>query len=480
MISGEQLLFVSQTLAQEPFCIKQLRVVDLVEQTSKQRLQLLKEVCCSIDPSLKDTLNAEKQELVPPLLKFLTVLKYSGIAGKHSNRPTSALSTDSSQPLVEDKDDFENHDAEENIVDASLSRQEWAMQLLDGQKNVVLPLIHWLLTNREDLVERAYLSKYLMPLKVPLNISMGGEIGSGVSTVFTKRMSIAGSLAPSRISGEVSSRSGTSARGGTSVFGGVSSRAGSRAGSQRSKNSRSDPGFDLMELVSKYAQMQEDFAEIHKEYKAKILCNQDVTVKSPKETIANLEGRKSQLMDRLRQVHRNYKNDASRSQNIEPFDVLLEACRRSREASLEEAKLTQQLIDQRFLFKNTQIKVEEMEKRADALNAIQRISAENPNVSFLVESLLEYLKSEIEKKKHILQGDMAEALMNKTEELEMLTKDLNEPLPTGEDLDRLSQEVEYREEGNAKQKQVVIGLERQKKGQILEMFRQVMFYLERI
>jgi len=51
-------------------------------------------------------------------------------------------------------------------------RSTWMQELAGGNKALILPIMHWILSSYEALSKRAYLARYLVPVDLPIEVKM--------------------------------------------------------------------------------------------------------------------------------------------------------------------------------------------------------------------------------------------------------------------------------------------------------------------
>jgi hypothetical protein len=520
VLSEEELQQVVASLHEEPFAKKNFRIVDLDKKPPLEWTALLYEICSSIDDSFDENVNVvraddanTKEERATLLLQVLNVLKYPNIPKIKSESSTTKATTaldlsmssgSSSLPVVDESKEGNDNDTNGERIGSNsqggeitsttpiITREEWANRLVNGVKETVLPVISWLLQHRDGLCERAYLAKYLMPLKVPLpldsNVNTSRDsLESATSTIATRPiMSSRGgstSVAPSAFRGDmstirggiVSSRhhtGGMSSRGGMSAFGGaqstragMSSRGEGGGGISRKKNHPHDSHLELMDLVNKYTEMQEDFADIHKEFKQKLMLNQNKSsthsssLKQAQATtisIVDLENRKVQLEHRIQQLERNHMDgtSASSSSGGDALEAMIEACSSSRQAHAEHTKLVDQVGDQEHMLELAHTTFSELNARGEALNKLQEQASassssddrESDSASLL---LLEHLASAVQDKKSFLKEEIIKEMLEQQQELKTLDEEAHKPAPRSEDLDGIQEDIVACEENVA-------------------------------
>jgi len=127
----DEIQFIVAKLNEPPFK-KKLSLVDFDDKSPSELVQLLMDVFTSMDESMGcDVRQVDPEELSAKVFTFLSVLKYPGL-------PT-----------------------EEEL------REPMKRALVDGEKHVIYPVLHWSLQRLPALQKRAYLAKYLVPEPIP-------------------------------------------------------------------------------------------------------------------------------------------------------------------------------------------------------------------------------------------------------------------------------------------------------------------------
>ena len=109
------------------------RQVDFDDQSPQERLQVLNDVVESLNVGIKTDIRAtSSDQLIEHMLQFLLMHKCKQI------------------PMTSEE-----------------ARIEWIESLRKGEKKTVYPLLHWVLSNYENLKKRSYLANYLMPIDLP-------------------------------------------------------------------------------------------------------------------------------------------------------------------------------------------------------------------------------------------------------------------------------------------------------------------------
>ena len=57
-----------------------------------------------------------------------------------------------------------------------ISVADFRQGLVEGQKNVIYPVMEWLLQRIEDLKTRAYLAKYLVKIEIPTEVAANSDV----------------------------------------------------------------------------------------------------------------------------------------------------------------------------------------------------------------------------------------------------------------------------------------------------------------
>uniref|UniRef100_T1IZS5 Intraflagellar transport protein 81 homolog n=1 Tax=Strigamia maritima TaxID=126957 RepID=T1IZS5_STRMM len=134
---SEQLRFIVQELNKEPYN-KNLNLISFDSLSDQQLLQTLNDVFADIDAKHRlDIREEEPDQTAIRMLGFLRILKY--------------------KPPMENLNNF---------------RQG----LVEGAKQVMYPLLYWLLERIPDLKKRAYLAKYLIKIDVPAEFLSDPEV----------------------------------------------------------------------------------------------------------------------------------------------------------------------------------------------------------------------------------------------------------------------------------------------------------------
>ena len=120
----DDLQFIVGRLAEDPFNLN-IRAVDLDEKTPEEHLQLLNDVLASLNSDLKaDVRVPPREDVLEQMIHFLLIHKCQLLPG----------------------------DEEE--------RYRWIEESIrEGQKDTIFKLLHWALSNYEQLKKRCYLGK---------------------------------------------------------------------------------------------------------------------------------------------------------------------------------------------------------------------------------------------------------------------------------------------------------------------------------
>lgn len=137
---SEQLKYIVERLNESPFN-KNYNLISFDSSSSEQLFQVLSDVLAEMDPSHNIDIRTEEPEATTMrLINALRILKY---------KPP-----------------------------ADLSLKAFGQGIVQGDKQILHPVLEWLLRNREDLKKRAYLAKFLVKLEVPPEILGDADIAA--------------------------------------------------------------------------------------------------------------------------------------------------------------------------------------------------------------------------------------------------------------------------------------------------------------
>lgn len=116
--------------------------VEFDEKSPIETLEILNNILATIEPEMEvdDIRNESEEGLAVRITQFLVILKCKLIPSINGNDPTN--------------------------------RQQWMRELSQGNKKVILPIMHWLLSSHNTLCKRAYLARFLVPIDLPTEIKM--------------------------------------------------------------------------------------------------------------------------------------------------------------------------------------------------------------------------------------------------------------------------------------------------------------------
>lgn len=147
-------LLVSK-LNTEPFC-RNLRLVDLDGQPAEERIEILNDVFRKLGFDVGEGAlpKERKEDRIQRTLEYLAYLK--------NEDPVVASSSNYMLDTV--LEGFES-------LAAYSSREQWLDALVEGKKDVVFDILYWILSDFDRLSKRAYLSKYLAPFGLPVEVT---------------------------------------------------------------------------------------------------------------------------------------------------------------------------------------------------------------------------------------------------------------------------------------------------------------------
>lgn len=154
----DHLQIVVSKLNSEPFC-RNLRLVDLDRQSAVDRIEILNDVFRKLGFHVADdALQYErKEERVQRILQQLAYLK-------DDQTPAVITIPSSNHPLQSVIEGFES-------LVALKSCEQWLDALGEGKRDVVFDILYWILSDFDRLSKRAYLSNYLAPLSLPVEVN---------------------------------------------------------------------------------------------------------------------------------------------------------------------------------------------------------------------------------------------------------------------------------------------------------------------
>lgn len=124
----EKIAFIVERLNAPPFSKGIATMTEVDSRSSAELLDLLSEVIVAIDPDQEPIKKEPAENKVARIFHFLSIMKF--------NVP-------------------EGH------------QEDFQTMLSNGDKEILLSVIHWCLTKFEHLQKRAYLAKYLLPIDIP-------------------------------------------------------------------------------------------------------------------------------------------------------------------------------------------------------------------------------------------------------------------------------------------------------------------------
>jgi len=125
------LQFIVGKLREDPFNLI-IRAVDFDGKTPDEHLQVVNDVLSSLDADIKADVRIEpRDDVVERMLQFLLIHKC------------------------------------QLVPSSEIERLEWIDGIRNGQKRTLFPILHWVLSDYENLRKRTYLSRYLIPIDVP-------------------------------------------------------------------------------------------------------------------------------------------------------------------------------------------------------------------------------------------------------------------------------------------------------------------------
>jgi hypothetical protein len=147
-------LLVSK-LNTEPFC-RNLRLVDLDGQPAEERIEILNDVFRKLGFDVGEGAlpKERKEDRIQRTLEYLAYLK----------NEDPAVASSSNYMLDTVLEGFES-------LAAYSSREQWLDALGEGKKDVVFDILYWILSDFDRLSKRAYLSKYLAPFGLPVEVT---------------------------------------------------------------------------------------------------------------------------------------------------------------------------------------------------------------------------------------------------------------------------------------------------------------------
>mmetsp|Transcript_22537 Transcript_22537/g.36233 ORF Transcript_22537/g.36233 Transcript_22537/m.36233 type:complete len:718 (+) Transcript_22537:61-2214(+) len=125
-----EIRFIVESLNQPPYDLN-LTLIEFDSKAPLELLQIVNDLFASLDPKHKKDLRDEEQDqMATRMLEFLMILNYK----------------------------FNNVD---------VMNPQFREPFLSGDRRVVYPLLHWLLSNQQSLSKRAYLARFLRNVEVP-------------------------------------------------------------------------------------------------------------------------------------------------------------------------------------------------------------------------------------------------------------------------------------------------------------------------
>ena len=104
-------------------------------------LQILNDIFSSLEPEMEiDLKNEVKEARAARMMQFLIMLRCKLVPSQNSTVPND--------------------------------RSTWMQELAGGNKALILPIMHWILSSYEALSKRAYLARYLVPVDLPIEVKM--------------------------------------------------------------------------------------------------------------------------------------------------------------------------------------------------------------------------------------------------------------------------------------------------------------------
>mmetsp|Transcript_15850 Transcript_15850/g.34440 ORF Transcript_15850/g.34440 Transcript_15850/m.34440 type:complete len:711 (+) Transcript_15850:147-2279(+) len=170
------LQFIASRLSEEPFNLR-LRVAEFGQREGRQLLQIANVVLSSIDSKI--LMSKEEEES-----SYAASIVGGGAGSGDSNgnpsfvdanclfdsewaeRVVRLLTILGYPPLIT----LQQHDD-----DDERQKQEWMNRLQSGERSVVYPILQYCLKSHERLQKRAYLSKFLLPVSLPAELSGDDE-----------------------------------------------------------------------------------------------------------------------------------------------------------------------------------------------------------------------------------------------------------------------------------------------------------------